>query len=104
MERTVGPCSPPVTSCRTTHTPEVGAQSQPGFALPSSAAVKGTGLHNNLSKSDNAAGEKGGEIPHVISSTQRWGIEPQVHQTSLIQRGCGCFTRSSQEQWSRRWS
>lgn len=66
MERTVGPCSPSVTSCRTTHMLEVRAQSRRGFVLPSSAAVKGTGLHNKLSKSDNAAGEKGGRIPHEI--------------------------------------
>lgn len=66
MERTVGPCSPSVTSCRTTHTLEVRAQSCRGFVLSSSAAVKGTGLHNNLSKSDNAAGKKGGKIPHEI--------------------------------------
>lgn len=45
---------------------EVRAQSRRGFVLPSSAAVKGTGLHNKLSKSDNAAGEKGGRIPHEI--------------------------------------
>lgn len=66
MERTVGPRSPSVTSCRTTHTLEGRAQSRRGSVPPSSAAAKGAGLHNHLRKSDNAAGEKGAEIPQEI--------------------------------------
>lgn len=58
---------------------EVRAQSHRGFVLPSSAAVKGTGLHNNLSKSDNAAGEKGGRIPREI----RWCTEVGDRATGL---------------------
>lgn len=58
MERTVGPCSPSVTSSRTTHMLEVPVKSHHVFVQPSSAAVMGTDLHNNLSKSDKAASEK----------------------------------------------
>lgn len=66
MERTVGPHSPSVTFCRTTHTLEGRAQSRRGSVPPSSAAVKGAGLQSNLRKSDNAAGKKGAEIPDEI--------------------------------------